>query len=183
VRIALHSLLISSMFAVTTASGYERAISPDHRFEAYTTAHYPDGTGMRLFLRTAGNSETGVLLRENDRWVRAVWSPDSRFLALIDGSDGHVADVFVYRVLPTRGNATKAGYTSFQSLGEIATFAQAPRVVADLCYHTPYPWTYDVQWDVTGWDTSPSAVILSKRSHTRRPTTMKVVLSSRHTPK
>jgi hypothetical protein len=138
---------------------------------------------MRLFLRAAGSSDAGVLLRENERWIRAAWSPDSRFLAVIDGSDGHVTDVFVYRVLPSRGAATKATYSSFQSLGEVAAFAQAPRVVAELCYHTPNPWTYDVQWDVAGWEVSRSAILLAKHSRAAKPTTIRVVLDSTSTRK
>ena len=155
----------------------EQAISPDHRFDAYTIPHNPDGTGMRLFVRAAGSSESGVLLRENDRWIRANWSPDSRFLAVIDGSDGHVTDVFVYRVQASRGTVTKASYASFPSLGELATFAQAPRVVADLWYHTPNPWTYDVQWNVVGWDASRSAILLTKRGREPKLTRIRVVLN------
>jgi hypothetical protein len=183
VRTTLLSLLVGSAFAVASASGYQRALSPDHRFEAYTTAHYPNGTGMRLFLRAAGSSEAGVLLRENSRWIRATWSPDSRFLALIDGSDGHVTDVFVYRVLSSIAIETKASYTSFQSLGEIAVYAHAPRVVADLWYHTPNPWTPDVRWDVAGWDTARSTILLTKRTLAAKPARVSAVLSSPSTHK
>ncbi len=181
-KIALLSLLIGSIF-VGRAYGDEHTVSPNHHFEVYTTRHYSDCTGMRLFLRAAGSSEPGVLLRENERWIRTAWSPDSRFLAVIDGSDGHVTAVFVYQILPSHGADTKAFHTSFQSLGEITTFAQAPLVVADLCYHTPNPSTYDVQWDVIGWDTSQSAILLTKRSRAPKPSTIKVVLSATPTRK
>ncbi|MEI6073459.1 MAG: hypothetical protein WCS31_16860, partial [Verrucomicrobiae bacterium] len=131
-----------SLSLVISASGYEHLLSPDDRFEAYTTPHNLDGTGMRLFLRVAGSKANGVLLRENDRWIRTNLSPDSRFLAVIDGSDGHVTDVFIYRVLQHSGTAkTEAHFLTFQSMGAVAHSARAPELLAQLWYHTPDPFT------------------------------------------
>jgi hypothetical protein len=112
-------------------------MSPDGKFQAYTIAANEDGTGMKLFLRCAKSRDAGVLLRQNNRWIDAKWSPDSRFLAVIDHFDGHISDVYVFSV-----GAADA----------------APR----LFYHTPDLHTYDVKWEVTGWDTARREVMLDK---------------------
>lgn len=66
------------------ASAYEYFMSPDGKFEPYTTPNSPDGGGMKLFLRHVQARDTGVLLAQNGRWIDVKWSPDSRFLAVID---------------------------------------------------------------------------------------------------
>jgi hypothetical protein len=135
----LVALFVSLLFA-TAAFGYERFVAPNRKFEAYTTAHFVDGTGMKLFLRPAGSRDTGVLLWQNSRWIDAKWSPDSRFLAVIDHNDGHIADVYVF--------------------GVRASDAAQPQIT--LYYHTPNPGTYDVQWDVAGWRLKSRSVVLTK---------------------
>jgi hypothetical protein len=112
-------------------------ISPDGKFEAYTIAADDDGTGMKLFLRHANSRDAGVLLRQNNRWIDAKWSPDSRFLAVIDHLDDHISDVYVFSV-----GAADAAPT--------------------LLYHTPDLHTYDVKWEVTGWDVARREVTLDK---------------------
>ena len=62
-------------------------LSPNGKFEAYTTPADDDGTGMKLYLRHANARESGVLLRQTNRWIDAKWSPDSRFVAVIDHPD------------------------------------------------------------------------------------------------
>jgi hypothetical protein len=49
-------------------------------------------------MRGANSPDPGVLRRQNNRWIDAKWSPDSRFLAIIDHLDGHISDVYVFRV-------------------------------------------------------------------------------------
>jgi hypothetical protein len=184
VKTPLILLLFAILSPVVSASEYEHLLSPDRRFEAYTTPHNPDGTGARLFLRTPQTNIPGALLRENDRWIRTNWSPDSHFLAVIDGSDGHVTDVFIYRVLRySRTTVTKAHYLNFPGMGEIADSASAPGILAELWYHTPAPWTYDVQWDLAGWDISRNIVLLTKRSRAFKDTKIRVVLDSTQTHK
>ena len=73
-------------------------MSPDGKFQAYTIAANEDRTGMKLFLRCANSRDAGVLLRQNNRWIDAKWSPDSRFLAVIDHLDGHISDVYIFGV-------------------------------------------------------------------------------------
>lgn len=176
--------VLVGLLLVVSASGYGHLLSPDGRFETYTTSCNPDNTGMQLFLRMAGSKATGVLLRANDRWIRVNWSPDSRFLAVIDGSDGHVTDVFIYRVLQHSGTAKmKAHYLTFRSVGVIADSARLPGILVKLWYHTPDLFTYDVQWDVSGWDVSRSIVLLIKRSRTSKSVRIKVELNSPQTPK
>ena len=85
--------LALSLTAAATASAYDNFVSPNGEFEAYTTANFPEGGGMKLFLRRAHARDTGLLLAQNGRWIDAKWSPDSRFLAVIDHPDGHIADV------------------------------------------------------------------------------------------
>jgi hypothetical protein len=92
---------------------------------------------MKLFLRRANSPLGGVLLRQNHRWIDAKWSPDSRFLALIDHLDGHISDVCVFGVA-------------------------AAGAVPTLVYHTPDLHSYDVKWDVSGWDVSRREVVLDK---------------------
>ena len=48
-------------------------------------------------MRGANSPDPGVLLRQNNRWIDAKWSHDSRFLA-IDHLDGHISDVYVFDV-------------------------------------------------------------------------------------
>jgi len=76
--IAMSLLLVAKAFAAE-----HHFVSPNGEFEAYTTAANEDGTGMKLFLRPANSLDAGVLLRQNNRWIDAKWSPDSRFLAVI----------------------------------------------------------------------------------------------------
>jgi hypothetical protein len=128
--------LLISLFIVGETFGYEHFRAPNKQFEAYTTANYADGTGMKLFLRPAGSRDIGVRLWENSRWIDAKWSPDSRFLAVIDHLDGHMADVYIFGV---SADATPT-----------------------LFYHTPNLRTYDVQWDVVGWKLKTRSVILKK---------------------
>ena len=127
--------------AAAHASAYEHFVSPDGKFEAYTTAHWPDGTGMKLFLRRAQTRDTGLMLCQNNRWIDGKWSPDSRFLAVVDHPDGHIADVYVFGVT-------------------VADAAAPP--AATLPYHTPKPLTYDVQWNVVGWNTKKREVVLKQ---------------------
>src|SRR4030095_1022486 len=119
-------------------------VSPNSKFEAYTTARWPNGTGMKLFLRHAAARDAGALLKENNRWIDAKWSPDSRFLAVIDHLDGHISDVCVFGI--TAANPTGPP-------------------VATLFYHTPELRTYNVQWDVVDWLLNTRSVILKKNIH------------------
>ena len=112
-------------------------LSPNGEFEAYTTPANEDGTGMKLYLRGANSGDSGVLLRQNNRWMDAKWSPDSRFVAVIDHLDGHISDVYVFGVATADASPT-------------------------LFYHTPDLHSYDVKWEVTGWDESRREVVLDK---------------------
>jgi hypothetical protein len=118
--------------------------SPNGEFEAYTIAANDDGTGMKLFLRLANSPDAGVLLRQNNRWIDAKRSPDSRFLAVIDHLDGHMSDVYVFGV-----TAVDAGPT--------------------LLYHTPDLHMYNVKWEVAGWDISRRQVVLDKEMKQETP--------------
>ena len=134
--------LLVLLVAVDSAIAYERYVSPNGKFEAYTTANFPDGGGMKLFLRPAEwhDTNTGVLLAQNGRWIDAKWSPDSQFLAVIDHPDGHIADVYVLGI----------------------TVADGCSPIVALLYHTPNALTYDVQWDVVGWHTEKREVVLKQ---------------------
>jgi hypothetical protein len=140
--------IVITLLAVTHANAYEQFVSPNRQFEAYTTAHWRDGSGMKLFLRRANAPRTGVLLRENNRWIDAKWSPDSRFLAVIDHFDGHIADVYVFGI-----SAADAAPT--------------------LLYHTPELLTYDVQWDVIGWRVARREIVLDKRVKHESPASIR----------
>ena len=65
------------------------------------------------------------------------WSPDSRFLAVINHLDGHISDVYVFS-------------------------AGAADAAPTLLYHTPDLRTYDIKWEVTGWDAERREIILDK---------------------
>jgi hypothetical protein len=133
--------LVLTFIAAAHASAYEHFVSPNGEFEAYTTPNFPDGGGMKLFLRRAHARDTGLLLAQNGRWIDAKWSPDSRFLAVIDHPDGHIADVYVF--------------------GVTAANTAAPPT-ATLFYRTPNPLTYDVRWDVAGWHAEKREVVLKQ---------------------
>ena len=130
-------LAMSLLFVVKALADEHHFRSPNGEFEAYTIAANEDGTGMKLFLRRANSTDAGVLLRQNNRWIDAKWSPDSRFLAVMDHLDGHISDVYIFAVA-----AVDAGPT--------------------LVYHTPDLHRYDVQWEVIGWDVSRREVVLDK---------------------
>ena len=129
--------ILGAALLATQASAYERFVSPNSKFEAYTTARWPNGTGMKLFLRHSGARDAGAPLKENNRWIDAKWSPDSRFLAVIDHLDGHISDVYVFGVTPADAAPT-------------------------LLYHTPDLRTYDVKWEVTGWNIARREIVLRK---------------------
>ena len=131
-------LLAIPLLFVTEALANEQFASPNGEFEAYTTAANQDGTGRKLFLRPAGSRDTGVLLRQNNRWIDAKWSPNSAFLAVIDHLDGHISDVYVFGV-----GADDAAPT--------------------LLYHTPDLHTFDVRWDVSGWHVLRREIVLDKQ--------------------
>jgi hypothetical protein len=141
----MRALLVMSLLLVAKALADEHHFaSPNGEFEAYTIAANHDGTGMKLLLRPANSPDAGVLLRQNNRWIDAKWSPDSRFLAVIDHLDGHMSDVYVFGV--TTGDA---GPT--------------------LLYHTPDLHTYDVKWEFAGWDASRRQVVLDKQVKQETP--------------
>ena len=138
----MRALVVPSVLLIAVAAHADRPrfISPNYQFEAYQTDNAADGTGAKLFLRRANSRDIGVLVFENMRWIDAKWSPDSRFLAVVDHNDGHIADVYVF--------------------GVRAAAAAQPQIT--LYYHTPDPNTYDVRWDVLGWKLGERSVILDK---------------------
>ena len=136
--------LVLTLTTAAQASAYEHFASPDGKLEAYTTANWPDGTGMKLFLRRAQAHDAGTLLWKNNRWIDAKWSPDSRFLAVVDHFDGHISNVYVFGV---------------------ATADAEPR----LLYHTPGLGTYDVKWEVMSWDVARREIILRKQVKHKTP--------------
>ena len=114
----MRALLLGAILAASMhAHAYDRFVSPNGKFEAYTTRNAEDGTGMKLFLRCAKSHDAGILVFENMRWIDAKWSPESRFLAVVDHNDGHIADVYVF--------------------GVRAAGAAQPQIT--LHYHTPDP--------------------------------------------
>jgi hypothetical protein len=92
---------------------------------------------MKLYLRRANSRDPGVLLRQNNRWIDANWSPNSQFLAVIDHLDGHISDVYVFAVAAADATPT-------------------------LLYHTPDLRRYDVKWEVADWDVARGEIILRK---------------------
>jgi hypothetical protein len=129
---------ISLLLVAEALAGDHGFVSPNGEFEAYTIPANEDGSGMKLFLRLANSRDAGVLLRQNNRWVDAKWSTDSRFLAVIDHLDGHISDVYVFGV-----GADDAAPT--------------------LLYHTPELHTFDVRWDVSGWHVLSREIVLDKQ--------------------
>ncbi len=104
---SMRALLAMSLLLAAKAFADEHHFaSPNGEFEAYTIAANDDGTGMKLFLRPANSPNAGVLLRQNGRWIDAKWSPDSRFLAVIDHLDGHMSDVYVFGVTAVKWEVT-----------------------------------------------------------------------------
>ena len=135
----MHALLAAILVLLVpeALAGEHRFVSPNGEFEAYTIPANDDGSGMKLLLHPANSRDAGVLLRQNNRWIDAKWSPDSGFLAVVDHLDGHISDVYVFRV----------------GAGDAAP---------TLLYHTPNLRRYDVQWDVIGWDVRRREVTLNK---------------------
>jgi hypothetical protein len=128
---------ISILLVAEAPAGEHRFVSPNGEFEAYTIPANDDGSGAKLFLHRANSCDAGALLRQNNRWIDAKWSPDSRFLAVIDHLDGHISDVYVFSV---------SGADAAPTL---------------LC-HTPDLHKYDVKWEVTAWDVAHRQIELDK---------------------
>lgn len=128
---SMRTLVVAVAFLLTAVAlaAEHQFLSPNGELEAYTTPANEDGTGMKLYLRRANSGDLGVLLRQNNRWMDAKWSPDSRFVAVIDHLDGHISDVYVFGVATADASPT-------------------------LFYHTPDLHSYDVKWEVAGWDES-----------------------------
>ena len=129
--------VIPLLLVAEALAGERHFISPDQKWEAYTTAANEDGTGMKLFLRPASSQDAGALLRQNNRWIDAKWSPNSQFLAVIDHPDGRISDVYVFGV------------------GDAGAFPA-------LLYYTPDLHRYDVKWEVIGWDVPRREITLDK---------------------
>jgi hypothetical protein len=141
----MRALLAMSLLLVAKALADEHHFaSPNGEFDVYAVAASQDGTGMKLFLRRANSPDAGVLLMQNTRWIDAKWSPDSRLLAVVDHLDGHISDVYVFGV-----TGADAGPTLF--------------------YHTPDLHTYDVKWEVAGWDASRRQIVLDKEVKQKTP--------------
>lgn len=138
-----HFLLIAICLCFVPAHGraYERFVSPNGRWETYTTANHADGTGMKLLLRRRGGSVSGVEVASNDRWLEARWSPDSRFLAVANHHDGHMCDVLVFGVSHSGPVSPPTASLFACSSGGL---------------------TYDLQWKVAGWDLRHRNVLLTK---------------------
>ena len=135
----MRALVAISLLLVAQALADEHGfVSPNGEFQAYTTPANEDGSGMKLFVRRANSSDAGALLRQNNRWIDAKWSPDSRFLAIVDHLDGRISDVYVFGV----GVADAA---------------------PTLLYHTPDLHTFDVRWDVSGWHVLRREIVLDKQ--------------------
>jgi hypothetical protein len=120
--------------------------SPNGRFVAYFTPNPRHGIGKQLVVRAADGKEARLLLF-NDRSMDAVWSPDSRFLAVTNYTDPHISVVLVFGV---RGNGTSA-----------------PN--AQLFFVSPDPDTWEAKWFVSGWDVSHRAILLERRAAGAEP--------------
>lgn len=144
----------------TSTLPYPGLPSPDGRFIAYTIPAYEFddwNIGSMLFVRLNSPDAPPKCLLENNKWIDVKWSPDSRFLAVIDHDDGHMADVYVYGIAPSTNKIFKTM----------------------LYYHTPNPRTYDVKWDVTGWDMKDRSIYLSmyrRDGHINRNTITNVLI-------
>jgi hypothetical protein len=95
---------------------------------------------MKLLVRRTGLDRKVVLLFSNQRWIDAKWSPDSRFVAVTDHANGHIADVYGFGILAGNGQ----------------------RLRTVLYYHTPKPLTYNVKWHVAGWLPRQRSIVLTK---------------------
>lgn len=156
----MRALIVTAfLFATEAVAGEHSFVSPSGEFEAYTIPATEDGSGMKLFLHRVKSRDAGELLKQNNRWIDAKWSPDSHFLALIDHVDGHMSDVYIFAVA-------------------------AADPLATLVYHTPSLHEYDVKWDVNGWNEERPAVILDKEVKTTegKITHQKVVATIRTEP-
>lgn len=124
-------------------------VSPDKKCIAYTTAACDEGTGSILYVRKNQTNSAAVRLMQNSRWIDASWSPDSRFLAVIYGLDGHITDIYVYGLSLSSSN----------------------RVDATLYYHTPHLGTYDTKWTLDRW-VDNQTILLTKEVKTEFPGTI-----------
>jgi hypothetical protein len=124
-------------------------LSPNGHFEVY---RLPEGTGKdandslydygtKLFLRLCGSKKIGILLRENSRWMAALWSPDSRYLGIEDHWDGHGSNVYVY---------------------EVGLSEDRRSVTTKMVFQSPEQNAYDLKWFIEGWDPSSHMIHLCR---------------------
>lgn len=165
---ALPHLVLSAVLSVVAyGDGVDvLRISPDKRFETYREPAFRSNIGTRLHLRERENHANDWVILENARWIDTKWSPDGNFLAVVDHPDGHVADVYIYRLMKRDSLPDKEQRNQFHmfchNTGKLATRLLFSDSAWCLCYHSPDLWTYDVQWDVVAWDEAHARVTLSR---------------------
>ena len=135
----------------STAVAQDSIPSPDGRYVADLSRNPTHGIGKQLFRRYADGRESGRFLLANDRWMETQWSPDSRFLAVTNHTDGHISVVLVFGIR-SRGTAEPD---------------------TQLLFVSPSPGVYDTKWAVSGWDTPRRAIMLEKRVAGAKPQQMR----------
>jgi hypothetical protein len=149
------SILLVLLSCVAAAKDLDAVVrpvsSPNGLLEVY---HMSEGTdkdvngnpydyGTKLLLRRHGQQNQGLLLQENGRWMGALWSPDSRLVAIEDHWDGHASEIYVYKVTLTTDN----------------------KVSSHLVFHTPEN-AYDLKWFIEGWGPSENLLHLRREQRT-----------------
>src|SRR2546430_14790586 len=66
---------VLTLLAAAHASAYDRFVSPNGEFEAYTTANFPHGGGLKLFPRRANARDIGLFSAPDRPWIDAKRSP------------------------------------------------------------------------------------------------------------
>jgi hypothetical protein len=118
--------------------------SPDKKLIAYTTPALKDGNGSILYIRTDQPNAPATPLLENNRWIDASWSPNSKYLVATYGLDGHITDIYIFGFTVDAHGAVKA----------------------DLYYRTPNPETYDTQWTFRRWKSDTEISLIREVRYT-----------------
>lgn len=127
-------LLVSSLLG-KAAEADERLLPKDSPSKKITCRILPaeGGYGNVVVLSDIESGKT-IQLYRSERWVETGWSPDSRWLFIIDHWDGHGASLHIFSVPPPI-KGTKEW--------------TVPKI-----YATPWPTRYNCKWKFVKWESS-----------------------------
>jgi len=126
-----------SLVSTNLCSAIENWVSPDGGVECFTRLGHR-GHGEELWIYKRGRKEKEQMLWASDRWIEVNWSPDSKFLAVIDHYENKESAVLVFSI-----ELKKEG------IGWV------------LLFQTPMETRVPVEWGVVKWNVDKREIVLT----------------------